>query len=89
VEAERDADVVVLSHRLAAELAPDGEAETLVGSMVRVNGDPRRVIGVLEPYKGERAPAGIPPAQGGAVGTASGAACPHALPEGAVGGTGG
>ena len=54
VEAERNTSVVVLSHRLAREVGGGVAAESMVDRMVRVNGEPRRVIGVLEAYRGER-----------------------------------
>ncbi len=55
VEAGRNAPVVVLSYKLADELAQGAGAEVMLDRTVRVNGEPRRVIGVLTPYKGERA----------------------------------
>ena len=55
VEAERNTPVTVLSHKLARDLTADGRAERLIGTMVRLNGEPRRVIGVLESFRGERA----------------------------------
>jgi putative ABC transport system permease protein len=54
VEAARNTAVVVLSHLLAEDLAPGRTAEALVDQTVRVNGEPRRVIGVLAAYRGER-----------------------------------
>ncbi|HEU4565085.1 MAG TPA: ABC transporter permease, partial [Gemmatimonadaceae bacterium] len=54
-ESDRDRPVVVLSNRLALELAGGRSAESLVGRTVRVRGNPRLVIGVLAPYRGERA----------------------------------
>jgi putative ABC transport system permease protein len=54
-EAERNRPVIVLSNRLAAELADGRRAGSLVGRTVRVRGAPRQVIGVLAPYPGERA----------------------------------
>ena len=55
VEASRNAPVVVLSNKLAAELAAGRSPASMIGRTVRVNGHPREVIGVLEAYKGERA----------------------------------
>lgn len=55
VEASRNAAVIVLSHKLANDLSQGLGAGTLVERTVRVNGEPRRVIGVLAAYKGERA----------------------------------
>jgi putative ABC transport system permease protein len=52
-EGERNAPVVVLSYRLANELASGRGAERMLGETVRVNGAPREVIGVLEAYKRE------------------------------------
>ncbi len=54
VEDERGAPVVILSHKLAVELAAPRAAEYLLGETVRVNGAPREVIGILAAYKGER-----------------------------------
>jgi putative ABC transport system permease protein len=54
VEAARNSPIVILSHKLADELAAGLGASSMVGRTVRVNGEPRRVIGVLAPYKGER-----------------------------------
>ncbi len=54
VEDERGAAVVVLSHLLATELARPRASDALLGEIVRVNGAPREVIGVLEKLKGER-----------------------------------
>jgi len=54
-EASRNAAVVVLSNRLALELAAGRSPSSMVGRTVRVNGSPREVIGVLASYKGERA----------------------------------
>ena len=53
-EATRDAPVVVLSNRLADELAAGRGASSMLGRHVKVNGAPREVIGVLAAYKGER-----------------------------------
>ena len=53
-EDERNAPVVVLSYKLATELAQPRALERLLGESVRVNGAPREVIGVLVPFKGER-----------------------------------
>ncbi len=54
VEDERNAAVVVLSHKLATDLALPRAPERILGETVRVNGVPRQVIGILAPYKGER-----------------------------------
>jgi putative ABC transport system permease protein len=51
-EAERNRPVIVLSNKLAAELA-GGLARSMVGRTVRVERSPRQVIGVLAAYKGE------------------------------------
>lgn len=61
VEDTRSAPVVVLSNKLAKELAAPKAAVQLIGESVRVNGMPREVIGVLAPYKGERGYAAIVP----------------------------
>ena len=49
----RNAPVVVLSNRLALELAAGRSPSSMLGRTVRVNGNPREVIGILAPYKGE------------------------------------
>ena len=54
VEAERNSPVVILSHRLAGEVGGGIAAESMLDRTVRINGEPRRVIGVLAPYRGER-----------------------------------
>ncbi|HEX3159553.1 MAG TPA: ABC transporter permease [Gemmatimonadaceae bacterium] len=54
VEASRNAAVVIVSHRTAAELTPGRHPLTLLGREVRVGGTPRTVIGILEPYEAER-----------------------------------
>ena len=54
IEAARNAPVVVLSSKLAGELAAGRAPSSMMGRTVRVNGNPREVIGVLAPYKGER-----------------------------------
>ena len=61
VEDERGAPVVILSHKLATELATPRAPERLIGESVRVNGAPREVIGVIAPYKGERGFAAVVP----------------------------
>jgi len=53
VEAARNAPVVVLSNKLAQELAAGRSPSSMLGRAVRVNGNPREVIGILAPYKGE------------------------------------
>jgi len=53
VEAARNAPVVVLSNKLAQELAGGRSPSSMLGRAVRVNGNPREVIGILAPYKGE------------------------------------
>ena len=53
VEASRNAPVVVLSNKLAQELAAGRSPSSMLGRTVRVNGNPREVIGILAPYKGE------------------------------------
>ena len=54
VEDERNAAVVVLSNKLARDLAGARAPERIIGETVRVNGVPREVIGILAPYTGER-----------------------------------
>jgi putative ABC transport system permease protein len=53
-EAAVNAAVVVLSHRLAEELADGRPAESMIGKEVRVGAIPREVIGVFERTPGER-----------------------------------
>jgi len=53
VEASRNAPVVVLSYKLAQQLAAGRSPSSMLGRTVRVNGNPREVIGILAPYKGE------------------------------------
>jgi putative ABC transport system permease protein len=54
IEASHDALVVILSWRLASELSEGGSAESLLGQSVRLQGHPRRVIGVLARRRMER-----------------------------------
>ncbi|MEO5817833.1 MAG: ABC transporter permease [Gemmatimonadaceae bacterium] len=53
-EASRNAPVVVLSYKLAAELSPTGDPTLMVEREVRVHGRPVIVVGVMPPYTGER-----------------------------------
>jgi putative ABC transport system permease protein len=53
VEVARNAPVVVLSYKLAHELSPDGDAETMVGRDVRVRGRAMAIVGVMPAYTGE------------------------------------
>jgi putative ABC transport system permease protein len=53
IEVTHNAPVVVLSHKLAAELSPDGRASTMIGRDVRVRGRSMTTIGVMPPYTGE------------------------------------
>jgi putative ABC transport system permease protein len=53
VEAERSAEVVILSQRLASTLASGGDPQSMVGRPARVNGVSLEVIGVLAAYDGE------------------------------------
>ncbi len=53
-EAARNAPVIVLSYKLASEIAGARRPVDLIGDFVRVHGTPREVIGVLASYKGER-----------------------------------
>ncbi len=55
VEADRNAPVAVLSHRLAKELSENEEPGEMLGRQIRLNGEPRRVIGILSSYRRERA----------------------------------
>lgn len=53
-EVSRRTPVVVLSNKAADSLDPRRGPESLLGRFVRVQGTPRAVIGVLEPFRGER-----------------------------------
>jgi len=53
-EANVNAAVVVLSHKLAEELADGRPPESLLGEQVRVGTLPREVIGIFERVAGER-----------------------------------
>jgi putative ABC transport system permease protein len=53
VEAERNVPVAVVSHRMAAELSPTGDPARLLGRTVRMNGSPRKVVGIVAPQKRE------------------------------------
>ena len=55
-EAGRGATVVVLSQKLAAELAAGGDPRRMVGHDVRANGVAMGVIGVLAAYGASRRP---------------------------------
>ncbi len=52
-EAVHNAPVILLSHRLAAELAAGRPAESMLDEWVRVRGLPRQVIGIFASYTGE------------------------------------
>jgi putative ABC transport system permease protein len=52
-EAAHNAPVVVLSHKLAAELSPGPDPATMVGRAVRVRGRALTTVGVMPPYVGE------------------------------------
>jgi putative ABC transport system permease protein len=53
VEVMRNAPVAVLSHKLAAELSPDGDDAHMVGREVRLGGRGLTTIGVMPAYTGE------------------------------------
>ncbi|MBA3917689.1 MAG: hypothetical protein C0516_03770 [Gemmatimonas sp.] len=53
-EASRGAKVAVLSWLLARDLMDGRAPHSIVGRNVRINGQPTEVIGVLEPFEGER-----------------------------------
>ena len=53
-EEARGVPVVVLSNKLARELARGRNPEVLLQQPVSVNGAPHEVIGILAPYEGER-----------------------------------
>jgi len=53
IEVSHNAPVVVLSYKLAAELSPDGAAETMLGRDVRVRGRSFTTVGIMPAYIGE------------------------------------
>src|SRR3569833_346366 len=53
VEVTHNAPVAVLSFKLAAELSPDGKAETMLGRDVRIRGRAFTTVGIMPPYTGE------------------------------------
>lgn len=53
VEVTHNAPVIVLSYKLAAELAPNGNAVTMLGRDVRVHGRAFTTVGIMPPYTGE------------------------------------
>ena len=53
LEVQRDADVVVLGHRLAAELAAPHDPLWLIGRTIRVGSTRREVLGILTARPGE------------------------------------
>jgi putative ABC transport system permease protein len=53
-EARHSAPVVLLSHKLALELADTRSPESLVGQFVQVQGQPFEVVGIFAPVVGER-----------------------------------
>lgn len=53
VEVAHNAPVVVLSYKLAVELAPNGNAAAMIGRDVRVRGRAFTAVGVMPPYTGE------------------------------------
>ena len=60
-EAARGASVIVLSHKLATELAPDRDASRMLGVAVRIDGTMLTVIGTLAKFEGETASAAYVP----------------------------
>ena len=54
-EAARGALVIVVSHKLAEELAPDRDPTRILGAELRVDGTTLTVIGRLAAYEGETA----------------------------------
>lgn len=53
VEVAHNAPVIVLSYKLATELAPNGNAATMLGRDVRVHGRAFTTVGIMPPYTGE------------------------------------
>jgi putative ABC transport system permease protein len=53
IEVSHNAPVVVLSFKLAAELSPNGKAETMLGRDVRVRGRSFTTVGIMPAYTGE------------------------------------
>jgi putative ABC transport system permease protein len=52
-EATHNAPVIIVSYRLATELAEGRPAESMLNEWVRVRGLPRQVIGIFAPFTGE------------------------------------
>ena len=53
-EASHNAPVVMLSHKLATELADGRNIDALLNQFVHVRGQPREVVGIFEKVTGER-----------------------------------
>jgi putative ABC transport system permease protein len=66
VEVTHNSPVVVLSHKLAAELSPTGDAGAMLGREVRVRGRAFTTVGVMPPYTGENGYAILIPIRGAA-----------------------
>lgn len=54
VEVNHNAPVIVLSHKLAVALSPDGRPASMLGREVRIRGRAMTTIGVMPPFLGER-----------------------------------
>ena len=78
-EATHNALVVVLSYKLAEELAAGRTAESMIGELVHVRGVPREIVGVIAPTPGERGYSAIVPYL--AATSAFGADMAHDLPQ--------
>ncbi len=73
-EATHNAPVILLSYKLAAELAAGRPAESVLDTWIRVRGLPRLVIGIFAPFPGEYGyTARVPYAAASAVFSADGA----------------
>jgi putative ABC transport system permease protein len=53
-ETARNAPVVVLSHKLAADLSPNGDPVLMLGRVVRVDRRPVTTVGIMPSYTGEQ-----------------------------------
>ncbi len=73
-EVAADAPVTVVSHNLARELAPGGDAAAMVGRTILFRGGPRTVVGVMKAREGEEGFAAYVPLPAGQVVMAPGEA---------------
>jgi putative ABC transport system permease protein len=78
-EAAHNTPVIVIAHNLADELAAGRSADVLLGELVRVNGVPREVIGIIARQPGERGYSAMVPFLGAT--SAFGADMAHDIPQ--------